>query len=33
MQVLWVPVNLVASITPWSNHNHYSMVVVGARMR
>jgi hypothetical protein len=30
---LWGPVNLVVSITAWSNHNHYSMVVVGGRMR
>jgi hypothetical protein len=24
---------LVASVTTWSNCNHYSMVVVGGRMR
>jgi hypothetical protein len=30
---LWNPVNLVASITAWLNCNHYSMVVVGGRMR
>jgi hypothetical protein len=31
--ILWGPVNLVASVTTWSNHNRYSMVVVGGRMR
>jgi hypothetical protein len=32
-RILWGPVNLVASITAWLNCNHYSMVVVGGRMR
>jgi hypothetical protein len=32
-RILWGPVNLVASVTAWSNHNRYSMVVVGGRMR
>jgi hypothetical protein len=32
-EILWGLVNLVASITAWSNHNRYSMVVVGGRMR
>jgi hypothetical protein len=32
-EILWGPVNLVASITAWSNRNRYSMVVVGGRMR
>jgi hypothetical protein len=31
--ILWGPVNLVASVTGWSNCNRYSMVVVGGRMR
>jgi hypothetical protein len=31
--ILWGPVNLVAFVTAWSNHNRYSMVVVGGRMR
>jgi hypothetical protein len=31
--ILWGPINLVASVTAWSNHNRYSMVVVGGRMR
>jgi hypothetical protein len=31
--ILWGPINLVASVTAWSNRNHYSMVVVGGRMR
>jgi hypothetical protein len=31
--ILWGPVNLVASVSAWSNHNHYSMVVVGGRIR
>jgi hypothetical protein len=26
--ILWGSVNLVVSITAWSNHNRYSMVVV-----
>jgi hypothetical protein len=30
---LWGPVNLVASVTAWSNYNHYSMLDVGGRMR
>jgi hypothetical protein len=29
MRDLWGPVNLVASITAWSNCNRYSLVVVG----
>jgi hypothetical protein len=33
MQDLWGPINLVASVTAWSNHNRYSMVDVGGRMR
>jgi hypothetical protein len=33
MQDLWSPVNLVASVTAWSNHNCYSLVVVGGRIR
>jgi hypothetical protein len=33
MQDLWGPINLVASVTNWSNHNCYSMVVVGGRTR
>jgi hypothetical protein len=32
-EILWGPVNLVGSLTAWSNHNRYSMVVVGGRMR
>jgi hypothetical protein len=32
-EILWGPINLVASVTAWSNHNRYSMVVVGGRMR
>jgi hypothetical protein len=32
-RILWGPVNLVASVTTWSNCNRYSMVVVGGRMR
>jgi hypothetical protein len=31
--ILWGLVQLVASVTAWSNHNRYSMVVVGGRMR
>jgi hypothetical protein len=31
--ILWGPINLVASITAWLNHNRYSVVVVGGRMR
>jgi hypothetical protein len=31
--ILWGPINLVASVTAWSNRNRYSMVVVGGRMR
>jgi hypothetical protein len=31
--ILWGLVNLVAYVTAWSNHNCYSMVVVGGRMR
>jgi hypothetical protein len=31
--ILWDLVHLVASVTAWSNHNRYSMVVVGGRMR
>jgi hypothetical protein len=31
--ILWGPINLVASVTTWWNRNHYSMVVVGGRMR
>jgi hypothetical protein len=31
--IIWGPVNLVASVTAWSNRNRYSMVVVGGRMR
>jgi hypothetical protein len=31
--ILWGPVNLVASVTAWSNRNRYSMIVVGGRMR
>jgi hypothetical protein len=31
--ILWGPVNLVASVTAWSNYNRYSMVLVGGRMR
>jgi hypothetical protein len=31
--ILWGPINLVASVTAWSNCNRYSMVVVGGRMR
>jgi hypothetical protein len=30
--ILWVPANLVAYVTVWSNCNRYSMVVVGGRM-
>jgi hypothetical protein len=33
MRDLWGPINQVASITAWSNCNHYSMVVVGGGMR
>jgi hypothetical protein len=33
MRDLWGPVNLVASVTAWSNRNCYSMVGVGGRMR
>jgi hypothetical protein len=33
MQDLGCLVNLVTFVTAWSNHNHYSMVVVGGRMR
>jgi hypothetical protein len=29
---LWGLLNLVAFVTTWSNHNHYSMVVVGGGM-
>jgi hypothetical protein len=32
-RILWGPINLVASITTWLNHNRYSMVVVEGRMR
>jgi hypothetical protein len=32
-RILWGPVNLVPSVTAWSNRNRYSMVVVGGRMR
>jgi hypothetical protein len=32
-EILCGPVNLVASVTAWSNRNRYSMVVVGGRMR
>jgi hypothetical protein len=32
-RILWGPVNLVASVTAWSNHNRYSIVVDGGRMR
>jgi hypothetical protein len=32
-RIFWVPVNLVASVTTWSNYNRYSMVDVGGRMR
>jgi hypothetical protein len=31
--ILWGAVNLIDSITAWSNHNRYSMMVVGGRMR
>jgi hypothetical protein len=31
--ILWGLVNLVASVTAWSNRNRYSMVAVGGRMR
>jgi hypothetical protein len=30
--IYYGPVNLVASITAWSNRNRYSMVDVGERM-
>jgi hypothetical protein len=30
---LWSPINLVASITNWSNCNCYCKVIVGGRMR
>jgi hypothetical protein len=30
---LWGPVNILAYVTIWSNHNRYSMLVVGGRMR
>jgi hypothetical protein len=30
---LWGLVNLVAYVTTWSNHNCYSKVVIGGRMR
>jgi hypothetical protein len=33
MRDLWGLINLVASVTAWSNLNHYFMVVVGGRMR
>jgi hypothetical protein len=33
MQDLLGPINLVASVTAWSNCNRYSLVVVGGRMR
>jgi hypothetical protein len=33
MQDLWGPVNLVTSVTAWSNRNRYSKVLVGGRMR
>jgi hypothetical protein len=32
-QDLWGPINLVASVTAWSNRNHHSMVVVRGRIR
>jgi hypothetical protein len=32
-RILWGPINLVASVTAWSNCNRYSMVVDGGRMR
>jgi hypothetical protein len=31
--ILWGPINLVVSVTAWSNYNRYSMMVVGGRMR
>jgi hypothetical protein len=33
MQDLWGPVNLVAYVIAWSNHNRYSKVVVRGGMR
>jgi hypothetical protein len=30
---LWGPRNPVASVTAWSDRNHYTIVVVGGRMR
>jgi hypothetical protein len=32
-EIFWGTINLVASVTVWSNHNRYSMVVVGGRIR
>jgi hypothetical protein len=32
-KISWGPTNQVASVTAWSNHNRYSMVDVGGRMR
>jgi hypothetical protein len=32
-RVMLGPVNLVSSVTAWSNCNRYSMVDVGGRMR
>jgi hypothetical protein len=32
-RILWGPINLVASVTAWSNCNRYSMVVLGGRIR
>jgi hypothetical protein len=29
---LWGPVNQIAYVTTWSNHNRYSKVVVGGRI-
>jgi hypothetical protein len=33
MRDLWDPINLVASITAWSNCNRYSIVDIGGIMR
>jgi hypothetical protein len=33
IQDLWGPINLVAFVTAWLNHNCYSKVVVEGRIR
>jgi hypothetical protein len=33
MQDLWDPISRVTFVTAWSNHNSYSMVVIGGGMR